>query len=407
LIIRAAQVLTAASDEPLMDAAIHIEAGRIQSLGSWTTAKSEGGAVLDLGEATVLPGLIDCHEHLNGHDRFAIGDESVTESAVMYAYVAAYQAQRMLSQGITTARVPGFAPAHIDLELRRAISEGYVRGPRLICAGRHITMTGGHGHVHGHEVDGPDEAAKAARTEIKAGVDFLKIMASGGVGITRPGEDPTQPQLTIGEMRAAVEAGHWAGKRVTAHADGERGISNALESGVDSIEHGIYLTKDHASFMAKRGVALVPTLSTMQGIFEHGLEWGVPATWIPLAEEVLEPHRRSFQNALDAGVVFAAGTDGFGDIVDEITAFASFGLTPHRAIQAATRDAAHVIGPLAHDFGTIEPGQRADLVAVYGDPLADLGALRNVQLVMLNGRIEIDRSGWSRPPTPMAEGNLV
>ncbi|MCC7023962.1 MAG: amidohydrolase family protein, partial [Thermomicrobiales bacterium] len=248
-------------------------------------------------------------------------------------------------------------------------------------------MTGGHGVAAGIEVDGPDEARKAARQQIKAGADLIKMMASGGVGITREGEEPSQPELTVAEMAAAVDAAHNAGLRTTAHADGVPGIRNALEAGIDCIEHGIFLGPDEARFMADHNVALVPTLSTMQGIYEHGLEYGMPASWIPMAHDILEPHRASFQAALDAGVLFATGTDGFGDLIDEIIAFASFGLSPYRAIQAATRDAALVISPHPQ-FGILEPGKSADIIAVAGDPLQSLDQLRQVRFVMLEGAVK-------------------
>jgi imidazolonepropionase-like amidohydrolase len=301
----------------------------------------------------------------------------------MYALVATSHCRRLLDEGVTTVRIPG-APGHIDFMVRRAIREGYVEGPRLICAGRNLSMTGGHGSEGGLGIDGPIEARKAAREQLKAGADFLKLVASGGVGITREGEEPSQPELTVEEMRAAVEVMHFAGRRATAHADGERGISNALEAGVDCLEHGIYMTAAHAHFMSEHGVALVPTLSTMHGIHDHGIEYGMPETWIPIAASVLEPHRQSFQHALDAGVLFAAGTDGFGELVTEIELFTSFGLTPYRAIQAATRDAATIIGPHAR-YGALEPGRSADVIAVEGDPLESLDQLRHVRFVMLEG----------------------
>jgi imidazolonepropionase-like amidohydrolase len=188
-------------------------------------------------------------------------------------------------------------------------------------------------------------------------------------------------------MAAAVGAAHSAGLRTAAHADGVPGIRNALEAGIDCIEHGIYLGPDEARFMAEHGVALVPTLSTMQGIYEHGLEYGMPESWIPIARDILEPHRDSFQAALDAGVLFATGTDGFGEMVDEMKLFTTFGLCPYRAIQAATRDAALVISPHP-DFGVLAPGKSADIIAVAGDPLDSLDQLRQVRLVMLQGTVK-------------------
>ena len=390
-LLRAAQVITALDQDPIEDGAIRIAGGRILAVDTAARLGIEDGeTVRDLGDATLLPGLIDAHEHLSGHDRYAIGDPSVQEPDMMFALVGTYHCRRLLDEGITTARIPG-TPGHIDLRIRRAIAEGYVDGPRLVCAGRNLSMTGGHGSEGGLEVDGPEEARKAARAQLKAGADLIKVMASGGVGITREGEEPSQPELTVDEMQAAVEVMHAAGRRSTAHADGVPGISNALEAGIDCIEHGIYLHADHARFMADHDVALVPTLSTMVAIHDHGLEYGMPESWIPIAAAILEPHRESFRHALEAGVMFATGTDGFGNIVDEITIFTTFGVSPYRAIQAATRDAARVIGPRA-DYGTLEAGRAADIIAVGGDPLTDLERLRDVRLVITAGHVRRDRT---------------
>jgi imidazolonepropionase-like amidohydrolase len=385
-VLIADRVITGGDEAPIGNGAVRIEDERIVAVGPASQVGARpGDEVIELPGCTLLPGLIDCHEHLSGHDRYAIGDDSVREADIMFALVGTYHARRLLDIGVTTARIPG-APGHIDLFIRRAIQEGYLSGPKLICAGRHLSMTGGHGSMSGIEVDGADEARKAVRLQMKAGADFIKIVASGGVGITRPGEEPSQPELTVEEMSAAVDAAHSAGKRVTAHADGVPGIQNAIDAGVDCIEHGIYLTRAQAEQMAERGIALVPTLSTMVGIYERGIEYGMPGSWIPIAEAVLEPHRESFQNALDAGVHFATGTDGFGDIVEEIRLFTTFGLDNHRAIQAATRDAALVCSPRP-DFGTLEPGKTADLLAVTGDPLQAVEALRRVRLVTVDGMV--------------------
>ncbi|MCE2528217.1 MAG: amidohydrolase family protein [Actinomycetia bacterium] len=383
--LQARQVLTGGDEPPIPNGGIRIRGSKIVTVGPADDIRERDDEVLDFGDATLLPGLIDCHEHLSGHDRYAIGDPSVVEPDMMFALVGTYHARRLVRIGVTTARIPG-APGHIDLMIRRAIREGYLLGPKMVCAGRVVVMTGGHGSMSGVEVDGPWEARRAARAQLKAGADFVKIIASGGVGITREGELPSQPELSVVEMAAAVEAVHSADRRITAHADGVPGISNALEAGVDCIEHGIYLNADQARFMADNGVAMVPTLSTMQGIYHHGIEYGMPETWIPIAEAILEPHLDSFRHALDAGVHFATGTDGFGDIVDEMIIFTTFGVDNYRAIQSATRDAALVISPYP-DFGVLGEGKAADIIAVNGDPLDDLNVLRSVQFVMIDGEV--------------------
>ncbi len=349
--------------------------------------------VVDCGDRTLLPGLVDCHEHLLGRGRFAESASDFDEPEAAWGVVFAHQSDLVLKAGVTTVRVPG-SYRGIDLAVRRAFAELDHPSPRLVCAGQAITMTGGHGAGAGVEVDGAAECMRATRAELAAGADFIKVIASGGVGTVRVGEKPTHPEFTVEEMMAVVAAAHAAGKCVTAHADGVEGIENALRAGVDCIEHGIYLTPEQAERMARDGVRLVPTLSTMVNIARKTVEWGLPAEWKGTAEGILDVHRTSFQAALDAGVLFATGTDGYGDMVDEIREFTSYGLSPLRAIRAATRDAAQVALPGAR-FGTLESGQLADIIAVDGDPLADLEALRSVALVMTEGTVISDPLGLS------------
>jgi imidazolonepropionase-like amidohydrolase len=386
-VILCGTLLTGLDEQVIESAVVRVSEGRIASMHQdyGASVREDGDDVLDLRSATVLPGLIDLHEHLNGDGKYAIGDDSIEPSEATWAFVAAHYARQVLLKGITTARVVG-AAAHVDIALRKMIGEGIAVGPRLVCAGQPICMTGGHGFGMSREADGPYEVMKAAREQIKAGADLIKLLSTGGVGITREGEEPTQPEMTVEEMAAAVGVAHRAGLRVTAHCDGLAGIRNALAAGLDCLEHGIFLEAAEAEEMARRGVALVPTLSAMHGIVSRGKEHKVPSSWIPVAESVLEPHMASFRAALDAGVLFGAGTDGFGDIVEELQLFVEAGLTPYRAIQAATRDAARLMG-LGNCIGTIESGRQADLIAVPGDPLEDLEVLRRPSLIMRDGTV--------------------
>ncbi|MFC5179478.1 amidohydrolase family protein [Nocardioides taihuensis] len=379
-----AQVITGADDAPVRDGAVLVEGGQVRAVGVDVEAPSDA-VVIDCTGKTVLPGLVDCHDHLLGRSRYAEGTSDLGEPDATWAVVLAHYAQRSLDQGVTTVRVPGTRHA-IDLAVRRAFDEGFLAAPRMVCAGEAITMTGGHGTGAGVEVDGAVECTRAARAQLAGGADFLKVMASGGVGTVRVGEDPTHPELDVEEMAAVVAVARAARKYVTAHADGVEGIENALRAGVTCLEHGIYLTAEQAADMAARGVRLVPTLSTMVNIARRGAEWGLPPEWIGIAEGVLEVHRQSFRNALDAGVVFGTGTDGYGDIVDEIIEFTTYGVSPMRALQAATRDAAQIAVPGA-EFGVLAAGRHADILVVDGDPLTDLTTLRQVVLVMSAGQI--------------------
>lgn len=379
-----AQVVTGADDEPIREGVLLIDAGVVRAVGTDADVPSDA-VVIDCTGQTILPGLVDCHEHLLGRSRYAEGTSDLGEPDATWAIVIAHYARRCLDQGITTVRVPGSRHG-IDLAVRRAVEEGFLVAPRMVCAGEAITMTGGHGTGAGVEADGPAECAKAARAQLAKGADFVKVMASGGVGTVRVGEDPTHPEFEVDEMAAVVSVARAARKYVTAHADGVEGIGNALRAGVGCIEHGIYLTAEQAADMAARDVRLVPTLSTMVNIARRGEEWGLPAEWSRIAEDILEVHRESFQHALDAGVLFGTGTDGYGDIVDEIIEFTTYGLSPMRALQAATRDAAQITTPGA-SFGVLAPGRPADVLVVNGDPLADLVRLRDVALVMTAGEI--------------------
>ena len=386
LLISGSQVLTGEDMPPIQDGGVLIEGGRIKAVGKRTELARESGVEeLHLPGASILPGLVDCHEHLVGRGRFSTGTESFDEPAAMWALVFAHYCRETLHRGVTTVRVPG-ARDGVDLIARRAMQEGHLTGPRLICAGQPITMTGGHGHSLGIEADGPDACARAARSQLASGADFVKVMASGGVGVVRIGEDPTHPELTIAEMRAVVEVTNASGKTVAAHADGVVGIGNALEAGVHCIEHGIYLTPEQARFMAQHDRKLVPTLSTMTAIAHKSEEFGLDPGWAEIAERILDIHRRSFEAALEAGVMYATGTDSYGDIVDEVAEFLTYGILPYRAIQAATRDAALITNP-SPGFGALVPGQAADVIAVEGDPLDDVQRLRDVRLVVASGEI--------------------
>ena len=385
-LLLAAQVINGTDDEPIADGAVLIDGQTIVDVGPRDRVERPADAeLIDLQDMTLLPGLVDCHEHLLGRTRYGEGIDEITDPDAVWAVVFAHHARLCLEKGVTTVRVPG-SHHGIDLAVRQAVSEGFLSAPRLVCAGQAITMTGGHGRGAGIEVDGVAECLRAARSQLAAGADFLKVMASGGVGTVRIGEDPTHPEFTIDELAAVVTAAESAHKYVTAHADGVDGIGNALRAGVHCIEHGIYLTPQQAQEMAERSVRLVPTLSTMVNIARRGPEWGLPGEWSRIAENILEIHRDSFQNALDAGVLFGAGTDGYGDIVDELIEFTTYGLTPMRAIQAATRDSAQISSPGAR-YGVLADGYSADVIAVSGDPLADLGVLRQVAVVMLEGSI--------------------
>ena len=283
----------------------------------------------------------------------------------------------------------------------------------MLVSGRLICMTGGHGWQLGREANGPDEVRRAAREQIKAGVDIVKLMATGGV--LTPGVEPGSEQFTEEELRAGVEEAHKAGRKTATHAMGTKGIMNALRAGIDSIEHGVYLDEETVSLMKKRGVALIPTISALYQIETKGLAAGIPAFAVEKTLRVKPFHLESIRMARAAGVKVAAGTDAgtpfnhHGANLGEIRLLVEYGgFSAAEAIEAGTRISAQVLG-LDAELGTIAEGKIADLVAVRGNPLEDIGLLadrESVRLVMQGGRIV---KNWKEvdskiPLTPFAKG---
>jgi imidazolonepropionase-like amidohydrolase len=264
----------------------------------------------------------------------------------------------------------------------------------MLASGRLICMTGGHGWQMGREANGADEVRMAAREQIKAGADIVKLMATGGV--MTPAVEPGSEQLTEAEMRAGVEEAHKAGRKTATHAMGTRGILNALRAGIDSIEHGVYLDEEAVALMAERKIPLVPTISALYFIETRGVEAGIPAYAVEKTLAVKPHHLASVRMAREAGVPVAAGTDAgtpfnlHGQNLSEINLLVDYGgFSPLEAIEAGTRVSARVLG-LEDKLGTIEEGKLADIVLVQGNPLDDIGLLlnpENIRYVMQGGEL--------------------
>lgn len=369
--------------QPQVD--IDIQGQRIAAIAPHLPPQEEAW---DLDGATVIPGLINAHVHLL-LDASPNPMSSAERDPPAYLILqAARRAAAMVRAGITTARDMG-GVAHADLSLRRAIEEGLVLGPRLLVSGKWITMTGGHGWSLGVEADGPDATRRAARAQIKAGADVIKLMATGGV--LTPDVEPGAAQLTEEEMRAAIEEAHKAGRTTAAHAQGTTGIWNAVRAGIDSIEHGFFLTEPLCEAMAQRDVFLVPTLAAPYHILEQGTAAGIPAHAVEKTRQAFAAHRDSVILARQMGVPIALGTDAgtpfnhHDSIVTELGLLIEAGLSPMEALQAATREAARLLGQ-DEEIGTVEVGKQADLVILDGDPLAEISAVNQVQAVILAGR---------------------
>ena len=343
---------------------------------------------LDLSGKYLLPGLINSHVHL-----FLDGSvnvmASLQEDAGVKLLKAANFAYDFLKSGVTTVRDLG-GVNYLDLSLREAINRGIIDGPRYLVSGKPIVMTGGHGYFFAREADGPDEVRKAARENLKKGVDVLKFMATGGV--LTPGVEPGSPQLTYEEMKAGIEEAHKAGKKAAAHAQGNEGIKNAIRAGIDSIEHGIFLDDEAISMMIDRGTYLVPTLSAGYLIAEEGKEAGIPAYTVEKSKRVMDPYYKSFRLACERGAKIAFGTDAgtplnfHGPVTLEMKLMVKHGLKVWDAIRAATIVAAELLG-MDDKIGSVEVGKFADLVVLDGNPLEDLDVFTIPNLVMKDGDI--------------------
>ena len=361
-----------------------IEGERISKVGHADMIGRVSGEVIELTGKTVLPGLISCHEHITFKRYHGTFQEMMRWPRARFYFHGACSALLSLKEGITTVRDIG-GKDHINIELRRAIEDGVLIGPRMVVAGQPICMTGGHGYELCREADGPDRVRKVAREQLKAGADFIKVMASGGF-VSRGADLPTSSQLTVEEMCAAFEEAHKAGKRTTTHAHPPKAIQAAIEAGVDCIEHGALLDEETADLMASKGVFLDPTLSALRITAERGLEMGRPRWLVEVSREKILHQMDTFRKAVKAGVKIVTGVDSIGEMVMELQLLMEGGLSTMEAILAATKTASQCLD-LADEIGTIEVGKLADLIVVDGDPLADITTLRDINMVIKGGTI--------------------
>lgn len=386
-------------------ASVVVEDDRIADVlpGAW-----EGSAdtTIDLRGETMLPGLIDAHTHLVGGDVLAAGDYAASrrlaETASMQAFRTAEAARRTLLAGFTTVRDVGCRD-YLDIELRTAIAEGLVSGPRIVACGLGITPTGGHVFARARQADGRDDIIRAVREHIRAGVDAIKIIGVTG-GMATPGQDPGAAQYRAEEVAVAVEEAHRWGRHAACHAHGPEGISNAIAAGIDTVEHGIFLTDDLAAAMAEQGVVFVPTLSNDFHTRRLEREGRLPPAAIARRKElevrgiIVPPVEERMAHCRQHGVVVASGTDSGGNAQvlhgnngSELVMLVECGYSPMEAIKAATSVAARAIR-VDHETGSIIRGKQADLVAFARNPLEDITAVSAVHggkpsLVIKGGQI--------------------
>ena len=367
---------------------ILVDDGTISWIGSDEDAPVASTSI-DVGGRTIMPGLINAHVHLANNGAADLAAQVRDDSTATAAYRAAANALITLNAGITTVKDCGAAD-NVVIDLGRAIAAGVIPGPRVVAAGRVITMTGGHGHFMGVEADGVDAVRTAVRGQLKQGAGFIKAMATGGV--LTLGVQPTQTALLREELATIVEEAHHAGRRVSTHAIGREGIENAILAGVDTIEHGFHLDAELFALAIERGTYLVPTLSAVGGIVAEGEKGCIPAWIVDKAKTEEARSTTMFRAAVEAGMNIAAGTDAgtpynpHDGLVEEMVLMVHIGLTPSRTLLSATRDGAVNAG-LQDLTGTLEVGKAADIIVVDGDPTTDITALRSIVLVAKDGAV--------------------
>jgi imidazolonepropionase-like amidohydrolase len=391
VLISAGALIDGSGAPPLRPGAVLIEGDRIRAIGGHIDAPDDVTRI-DSPDGTITPGLIDCHVHLSDA---GLADASVQDrdpSALRVLRMAEH-ARRTLAAGFTTVRDVG-GRDHLEFALRRAAKEGLVRTPRLILAGKIVSMTSaGASSWPGmyRQADGVNEVIKAVREQVAAGADVIKVMATGAV--LAPGhERPTSVQLTPDELKAAVDTAHAMGLRIAAHAHGIDGIRRAVDAGVDTIEHGTHLHEDPgvAKEMASRGVFLVPTLKALARIAEPEGP-GVPGDMRAKAQGRQSDRDRTFRIALEVGVPIAMGTDAatpfnrHGENAEELELMVSLGMSPLAAIAAASSIAARAVG--RDDVGALAPGMLADVAVWNGMPHEDIRVLQHQpRAVFLGGK---------------------
>ncbi|MBI2205186.1 MAG: amidohydrolase family protein [Candidatus Rokubacteria bacterium] len=405
-VLRGGTLIDGTGAAPVRDAAVVVRDGRIEVVGSaGSGAWPKDADVIDVSGRTILPGLIDCHDHMALHGYDLAGRWGLSEPGSTRHLRTARAIQQTLSRGYTAVRDAG----GLDAGFRLAVEEGLIRGPRLLTAVTIISPIGGigdrvspsgHECVVPHDPSLPDGVARGVedvrnvvRTMVRAGADVIKCATTGGAS-SRKGHGPKDAAFTLEEMRALVDESHALGRKVMCHALGGRGLRIALEAGVDSIEHGCYVDEDSEliPMMAEKGIVLVPTLL----VYDYHRESKAPHVR-ERARALQAHHMASIAKAMAAGVKVVAGTDagGHGHPANarELPLLVAAGLTSMQALQAATGWAAECLG-LEADLGTLQKGKHADVIVVDGDPLADLGVLTDetrIRLVMKDGVVEVRR----------------
>ena len=400
-VIRAGTLIDGSNASPRKNQLIFVRGNRIEKLTEATAQIPVGATVIDLSSATVLPGLIDSHTHifLWGEDPAKGGyDENILKAGIaLRAARATFACRRALEQGFTTIRdLETEGAGYGDIEIKQAIEEGTIPGPRIFGATRAISTTGGY-NLEGYApelempkgaqlVDGPLEARKAERQQLEHGADWIKVYMTHRSLVDKQGNLVSQPTLTVEELKAIVDETHGWQKKVACHAYNGIGLQRALDGGCDSIEHGLEITDAQIAQMAKQGTWYCPTISPYYGDWDRA---DTPGGKRDRARAAI--HEVSFKKAVNAHLKIVFGTDIGGmpwtdSMAQEFKRMVGLGMAPMDAIQSATSRAAEMLD-MKGEIGVLAPGAFADIVAVSGDPVKDVGILEHVRFVMHDGAV--------------------
>ncbi len=408
--VRAGHLFDATSDNLRSNVVIVVDGERIQKVAPAAEVPIPAdGNVVDLSNATVLPGLIDCHTHITATpsaDHYA-EIYSFKDTPFDAAFNAVVNSRRTLRAGFTSIRDVG-SIAFAAVDARNAINRGLFPGPRVLASGPMISITGGHGDLNNYApevaynwfpeergfaiVDGVDQMRHTVRAQIKYNVDLIKVGATGGV--LSKGDNPGAPSFTLDELKVAAEEAHNAGRKIAAHAHGAEGIRRAILAGFDSIEHASLADDEDINLAIQHGTYFVMDIYNDDYLLGQAVKFGLPQENIDKERRIGRLQRETFRKAFQAGVKMAFGTDAGvypeGDNAKQFATMVQWGMTPAQALRAATFNAADLLGR-SKDVGTVEPGKYADLVAVAGNPLDDITLMQHVGFVMKGGVIYKDK----------------